>query len=171
MVSLRRLTRRGCYAAEGVFGVYLNSGLGPRAITTARVDQLALVRRGANAAAVAAVARVAALRLALVILENEQVVLPQLDLGATERLIRGGAAPLAIRARLQNDSIKRADLLILVLGTCSARAIVGEAFTLRAAATEGILAVSHVANKTLARRQECRRRRRHHKNIRQDQEK
>ena len=149
----------------------LHTRLRPRAITTARVDQLALVRRGANAAAVAAVARVAALRLALVILEHEEVVLPQLDLGTTERLIRGGAAPLAVRARLQSNSIKRADLLILVLSTCSARAIVGETLTRGAAATEGILAISHVANKTLARRQECRRRRRHHKNIRQDQEK
>lgn len=151
----------------------LHTRLRPRAITTARVDQLALVRRGANAAAVAAVARVAALRLALVILEHEEVVLPQLDLGTTERLIRGGAAPLAVRARLQSNSIKRADLLILVLSTCSARAIVGETLTRTrsAAATEGILAISHVANKTLARRQECRRRRRHHKNIRQDQEK
>ena len=148
-----------------MFGVYLNSGLGPCAVAATRVDHLALVGRRADAATIAAEARVAALGLALVILEDEEVVLAQLNLGATERLIRRSGAPLAVRTRLQGDTVKRADLLVLVLRTRGGAAVVREPF--RGAASRA----RHVANKALARRQECRRRCGHHKDIGKDQQK
>lgn len=69
-------------------------GLLYSAIATAGVDKVALLGSSAHAAAAATETGPTALRLALVVLENEQAVGADLELGAQQRLIGGLLAPL-----------------------------------------------------------------------------
>lgn len=75
------------------------------AVATTLVDIVALLGRRAHAAAIAAEGRRAALRLALVIFEDEEVVGTNLELRARKRLIRGRSAPLLA----QTETIERTD--------------------------------------------------------------
>ena len=84
-----------------------------RAVATTGVEELALVRgRADTASAVARKARTAALGLALVVLEHEQVVRSELEgrVVALQRLIRMVVAPRADTvARRQAHIVKRTD--------------------------------------------------------------
>ncbi len=66
-----------------------------RPVPAAHVDHLALLGRGANAAAVARIRGAAALRLALVILEHEEGIVANLECRTHQRLIRQRIAILA----------------------------------------------------------------------------
>lgn len=79
-------------------------GLLHSAVAATGVDEVALLRGGANAATAATETGPAALRLALVVLEDEEAIGANLELGAQQRLIGGLLAPLghtALRRLLQ----------------------------------------------------------------------
>jgi hypothetical protein len=87
-------------------------GLG--AVAPTLVNEVTLLGRGANAATIAAEGGTAALGLALVVLEHEEAVITRLELGASERLIRGSVAPAGRVARLQADAIKSTHHLVRI---------------------------------------------------------
>jgi hypothetical protein len=74
-------------------GRVLHARLRPSAVSATCIDILTLLGRGADASTVAREARVAALRLALVILKEEEVVGTHLNLRAVQGLIRGCSTP------------------------------------------------------------------------------
>ncbi len=89
-----------------------------RAIAAAARDHLALLGRCTNAAATAAEGRRAALGLALVVLEDKQIVVADLNLGAQQRLIGRRAAPVAltVRGALHNIVVRTDSLVAVALG-------------------------------------------------------
>ena len=105
---------------------------GVRAIATATRDHLALLGRGTNAATAAAERRRAALGLALVVLEDEKVVLSHFHFGAQQRLIRRRAAPVAqaVRGPL-HDIVVRADRLVAVALRSAAQHIISKTLRTR----------------------------------------
>ena len=64
------------------------------AVTTTAVDEIALGRGGADTAATATEGSTTAFRLALIVLEDEEIVGSDLNFGAKEWLIRSLLAPL-----------------------------------------------------------------------------
>ena len=68
---------------------------GARAVSTTARNHIALLRRRAHATRATAEARTAALGLALVVLEDEQIVGADLDLRSQQGLIRRRSAPVA----------------------------------------------------------------------------
>jgi hypothetical protein len=103
-----------------------------RAIATTAVDKVALLRSRAHAAAgVARKRRVAALGLALVVLEHEQVIHTKLERGvvALQRLVRTIVAPRTyIITRAQAYLVKGTHRRALC-GTRIAQKVVRETFT------------------------------------------
>jgi len=100
---------------------YLDRVIGQRAVAAALVDVVALLGRRADAATVAAEGGAAALRLALIVLEDEEAIITGLELGAGERLIRRRVAPAGGIAGLQADSVKSTHDLVGVAGTAAIR--------------------------------------------------
>ena len=88
---------------------------GDVAVATARGNKVTLLRRRTDAAATAAERSRAALRLALVVLEQKEIVGTDLNLGTQQRLIRRRSAPVrqTIR-RLLHDIVVRANRLVVV---------------------------------------------------------
>ena len=78
---------------RGSVGRVLHARLRPSAVSTTGIDVFTLLGRGADASTIAREARVAALGLALVILEEEQAVGTHLNLGALQGLIRSRSTP------------------------------------------------------------------------------
>lgn len=103
-----------------------------RAVATTAVDEVALLRGRAHAAAgVARKGGIAALGLALVVLEHEQVVHTELERGviALQRLVGVVVAPRAhIIARAQAHLVKGTHRRALC-GTSVAQKVVRESFT------------------------------------------
>ena len=99
----------------------LNGVIGQRAVAATLVDVVALLGRRAHAATVAAEGGAAALRLALVVLEDEEAVITGLELGAGEGLIRRRRAPSGGIAGLQADSVKSTHYLIGVARAAAVR--------------------------------------------------
>jgi len=64
-------------------------------IATTAVDEVPLVRSRADTATIAAQRRATALRLALIVLEDEQIIGAELHRRAAQRDIRRGSAPTA----------------------------------------------------------------------------
>ena len=102
---------------------------GVRAVAAATRDHLALLGRGTNAAAAAAERRRTALGLALIVLEDEEVVLSHFHFGAQQRLIRRRSAPVAqaVRGTLYNIVV-RADRLVAVALGRAAQHVIRKAF-------------------------------------------
>ena len=106
----------------------LDAVVGESAVATALVYEVALLGRRTYTAAVAAEGSTTALGLTLVILEDEQVVISRLELGAGEGLIRRRGAPAGRVASLQADSIKGAHRLVGVARAAAIRQCIrGEA--------------------------------------------
>jgi len=106
----------------------LDAVIGQRAVAAALVDVVALLGRRADAATVAAEGGAAALRLALIVLEDEEAIITGLELGAGEGLVRRRVAPAGGIAGLQADSVKSTHNLVGVARTAAIRQrICGEA--------------------------------------------
>ena len=85
--------RGSLQGSRGSVGRVLHARLRPSAVSTTGIDVVTLLGRGADASTIAREARVAALGLALVILEEEQAVGTHLNLGALQGLIRSRSTP------------------------------------------------------------------------------
>ena len=105
--------------------MFLNAIIRERAVATTLVDVVALLGSCAHAATIAAEGGTAALRLALIVLEDEEVVRIRLELGAIEGLVRRRVAPAGGVASLQADAIKGAHGLVRVARTTAVRQRVG----------------------------------------------
>ena len=99
----------------------LDAVIGQRAVATTLVDVVALLGRRADAATVAAEGGAAALRLALIVLEDEEAIITGLELRAGEGLIRRRGAPAGGVAGLQADSVKSTHYLIGVARAAAVR--------------------------------------------------
>ena len=87
---------------------YLDRVIGQRAVAAALVDVVALLGRRADAATVTAEGGAAALGLALVVLEHEEIVGTNLNFGTQQGLIRCRTAPVGQTVRrLVNNIIIR----------------------------------------------------------------
>ncbi len=172
--------------------VFLNTGLRLRAVSATLVDKLALLGACAHASTIARETRAAALRLALVVLEHEQIVGTDLELGeiAIHRLVGLRVAPVAHRvASGQAHTIVGADGLVGRLSTARVATVVCVALVAVAVDVKGTVvdrgAIIQVAigcvaigcvairivRKALTGSTEYGRRIRHHQYIRQDQQK
>ena len=107
------------------------------AVATAARDHIALLGRCADAAGTAAERRRAAFRLALVILENEQIVGAEFNFRAEQRLIGRRAAPVAqtIRRALHHIVVSPNRLIAVTLGR-AAQHIIREALAVVGVSTE-----------------------------------
>jgi hypothetical protein len=95
--------------------IYLDITSGACSVASTSSDERALLGRSADATTITTERSTAALRLALIVLEEKERIGAGLKLGTIQRLIRSIVLPLAdIVARLEANIIKRTDRLIRI---------------------------------------------------------